>query len=192
MAYCDEIARMKSGEIKKLHQEYHDNHYGFRLEDDDELFGRLILEINQAGLSWTLMLKKLDNFRAAFNNFSVEKVARYGPEDIGRLLNDRGIVRNRRKIEAVIENARRLVEIRSEYGSFRQWLDLKGEECSDLDEWTRLFRKTFKFVGSEIVNEFLMSIDMLPGAHAEGCETGRKIASGRVAGEGRSRDRNRT
>ncbi len=106
-----------------LHRAYHDHHYGFPIEDDDELFGRLLLEINQAGLSWTLMLRKQENFRKAYSNFSIEKVAAYGEEDIQRLLSDAGIIRNRLKINAAIFNAKRILELKQEYGTFKNWLD---------------------------------------------------------------------
>src|SRR6185369_14598381 len=96
----------------------HDTEYGFPLKNDDELFERLILEINQAGLSWLLMLQKRDTFRRAFRNFSVRKVARFNAKDRARLLADPGIIRNRLKVDAAIENARRILAIAEEHGSF--------------------------------------------------------------------------
>ncbi|MBE0673032.1 MAG: DNA-3-methyladenine glycosylase I [Bacteroidales bacterium] len=155
------------GEVQELHRDYHDNHYGFPLYDDNELFGRLLLEINQAGLSWTLMLRKLKNFERAYDGFDIGKVAAYGQDDFNRLKNDPGIIRNSLKINAAIENARRLKEIQKRHGSFRKWLDEMALTHISLGEWTKLFKKTFVFTGGEIVNEFLMSIDMLPGAHSE-------------------------
>ena len=168
--YCDAVAGM---EPDSLHRIYHDTAYGFPLHDDNELFGRLILEINQAGLSWTLMLKKQENFRKAFGQFDIEKVAAYTDEDKARLLNDAGIIRNRLKIEAVIHNARKIMELKQEHGSFKAWLD--NHHPKSLGEWTKLFRKTFRFVGGEIVNEFLMSTGYLPGAHVEGCPVYEKV-----------------
>ena len=89
------------------HGPYHAGHYGFPIADDDELFERLILEINQAGLSWLTILKKQQGFRDAYHGFKIAKVARYGERDRTRLLNDAGIIRNKLKVSAAIENAKR-------------------------------------------------------------------------------------
>src|SRR5687767_5228047 len=91
-----------------FHGPYHDREYGFPLRGDGQLFERLVLEINQAGLSWLTILKKRDSFRAAYHGFSVDRVARYGARDRARLMRDAGIIRNRLKIEAAIANAQRL------------------------------------------------------------------------------------
>jgi len=168
MTYCDYIKTI-SGEQLSLHKEYHDNHYGFPIDSDDELFERLMFEINQAGLNWILILKKQHNFRIAFDNYRIETVAAYGEKEIHRLMNDAGIIRNRLKINAAVENAKTIIRIRNESGSFRNWLDLNSEHINTLENWTRLFRKTFKFTGGEIVNEFLMSTGYLPGAHSPDC-----------------------
>src|SRR5450759_1365387 len=111
MTYCEYINTI-SGEKHNLHKEYHDNHYGFPIESDEELFERLMFEINHAGLNWILILKKQHNFRKAFDNFSIEKVANYGEDDFQRLMNDPGIIRNRLKINAAIENAKIILTIR--------------------------------------------------------------------------------
>jgi DNA-3-methyladenine glycosylase I len=149
------------------HRFYHDNHYGFPIHNDDELFGRLILEINQAGLSWTTILNKAANFRTAYAGFSIEKVAQFDEQDKARLLSDAGIIRNRLKIEAAIYNANRIMEIQEEFGSFEAWLNQhSGKSKAD---WTKLFKKTFKFTGGLIVEEFLMSTGYLKGAHSEKC-----------------------
>jgi DNA-3-methyladenine glycosylase I len=174
MTYCEYLTTI-SGDQLSLHKEYHDNHYGFPIETDDELFERLMFEINQAGLNWILILKKQNNFRNAFDNFNIEKVARYSEMDIQRLLNDQGIIRNRLKINAAIENAKIILRIRQESGSFRQWLDSYAEDISTLEEWTKLFKKTFKFTGGEIVNEFLTSTGYLPGAHSPQCPVYERI-----------------
>jgi DNA-3-methyladenine glycosylase I len=158
---------------------YHDNEYGFPLNDDNLLFERLILEINQAGLSWITILKKAENFRKAYHGFDIAKVAKYGEKDIDRLLNDPGIIRNRLKINAAIVNAQRIVELQKEFGSFRNWLDQHYPLAKD--EWTKLFKKTFVFTGGEIVNEFLLSTGYLPGAHEESCSVYKKVASLRPA-----------
>jgi DNA-3-methyladenine glycosylase I len=168
MTYCEYLNTI-SGENLRLHRDYHDNHYGFPLTDDNELFERLMFEINQAGLSWILILKKQDNFRTAFDNYNLEKVAHYTGKDIERLMNDAGIIRNRLKINAAIENAKAILDIREKSGSFSKWLGSNAAGIKTLEDWTRLFRRTFRFTGTEIVNEFLMSTGYLPGAHSPDC-----------------------
>lgn len=176
MSYCNYINNnISESSDYLLHKHYHDHQYGFAIEDDDELFGRLLLEINQAGLSWTLMLRKQAGFRLAYDQFSIEKVASYDENDRERLLNDPGIVRNRLKINAAIVNAQKILMLKKEYGSFRAWLD--AHQSLNKVEWTKLFKKTFKFTGGEIVNEFLMSTGYLPGAHSEDCPVFLKIGS---------------
>jgi DNA-3-methyladenine glycosylase I len=156
------------------HGPYHDREYGFPLTGDAELFERLVLEINQAGLSWLTILKKRDAFRRAFDGFVPEVVAGYGAAERERLLGDPGIVRNRLKVEATIENARRIVALRSQYGNLAGWL--AAHHPRSKEEWVRLFRQTFRFMGGEIVGEFLMSIGYLPGAHEPDCPVYRRIA----------------
>jgi DNA-3-methyladenine glycosylase I len=158
-----------SGDQLSLHKEYHDNHYGYPIEKDDELFERLMFEINQAGLNWILILKKQHNFRKAFDNYNIEKVANYGEKEFQRLMNDPGIIRNKLKINAAVENAKIILKIRKETGSFRKWLDIQSEKNGSLEEWTKLLKKNFKFTGGEIVNEFLISTGYLPGAHSPQC-----------------------
>jgi DNA-3-methyladenine glycosylase I len=174
MTYCDYITTL-TGDQLQLHKEYHDNHYGFPIDNDDELFERLMFEINQAGLNWILILRKQHNFRQAFDNFNIQKVAGYGESDFQRLMNDQGIIRNRLKINAAIENAKVIIRIVEETGSFRNWLDMHSENAKSLEEWTKIFKKTFKFTGGEIVNEFLMSTGYLPGAHSPQCPVFKKI-----------------
>jgi DNA-3-methyladenine glycosylase I len=158
---------------------YHDTEYGFPLQEDNLLFERLILEINQAGLSWITILKKAENFRKAYSDFHIDAVAGYDEADRTRLLNDAGIIRNRLKVNAAIENARRIQNLRDEYGSFKGWLD--GHHPQTLENWVKLFKKTFVFTGGEIVNEFLMSTGYLPGAHDQSCPIYKKVASQRPA-----------
>ena len=150
-----------------FHGPYHDHEYGFPLRGDDELLERLALEINQAGLSWLTILKKKASFHAAFDGFDVDRVASYGDEEKARLMADAGIIRNRLKVDAVIENARRLQQIRDTHGSFAGWLD--AHHPREKAEWVKLFKKTFRFTGGEIVGEFLMSLGYLPGAHKPEC-----------------------
>lgn len=156
------------------HGPYHEREYGFPLDDDAQLFERLALEINQAGLSWLTMLQKREAFRRAFRGFEIERVARFGKRDEARLLADRGIVRNRLKISAVIENARRLRRLRNGYGSFAVWLD--AHHPRDKAAWVKLFKATFLFTGGEITAEFLKSTGYLPGAHRPDCPVFQRIA----------------
>lgn len=149
------------------HGPYHDTEYGFPLRDDGALFERLALEINQAGLSWLTILKKRDNFRAAFDGFDIDRVAAYGRKERSRLLRDKGIIRNRLKVDAVIENARRIAALRDEHGSFAAWLDARHPLPKPA--WVKLFKTTFRFTGGEITGEFLLSTGYLPGAHVRGC-----------------------
>lgn len=164
MSYCEYC---KSLPKNNIHRVYHDTMYGFPIEDDNELFGRLLLEINQAGLSWDIILKKEASFRKAYSNFEIEKIAFYTEEDRERLLNDAGIIRNRLKINAAIYNAQEILKIRNDSGSFKKWLD--EQQCRTKQDWVKLFKKRFKFTGGEIVNEFLMSTGYLEGAHIENC-----------------------
>lgn len=150
-----------------MHAHYHDAEYGFPATDEKILFERLVLEINQAGLSWSTTLRKRAAFRAAFADFDIDRVAAFESDDIERLMRDPGIIRNRQKIEATTENARRIQALRQSHGSFAGWLDTHHPRSAE--EWTRLFRGTFRFTGGQIVNEFLMSIGYLPGAHAPDC-----------------------
>ncbi|MBK1837748.1 DNA-3-methyladenine glycosylase I [Azospirillum sp. YIM B02556] len=149
------------------HGPYHDNEYGFPSNDDRVLFERLVLEINQAGLSWLTILKKRDAFRAAFDGFDIDRVAAYGETERARLLADAGIIRNRLKVDAVIENARRIIALRETHGSFDGWL--RAHHPLTKAEWVKLFGRTFRFTGGEIVGEFLMSLGYLPGAHQANC-----------------------
>jgi DNA-3-methyladenine glycosylase I len=164
MSYCDYC---QAPNTKDVHVEYHDHAYGFPIHSDNELFGRLILEINQAGLSWEIILNKKKYFELAFDAFDIEKIANYGEKDFNRLVNDASIIRNKLKINAVIYNAKAILQIQQEFGSFKEWLDL--EHSKTKDEWVKLFKTRFKFVGGEIVNEFLMSTGYLKGAHDESC-----------------------
>ena len=156
-----------------FHGPYHDQHYGFPIADDDELFGRLILEINQAGLSWLTILKKKDDFERAYQSFDIAKVAAYGEADRARLLSDAGIIRNRLKIDAAIHNAARILALRESHGSFAAWLSVHHPRSKA--DWVKLFKKTFRFTGGEITGEFLMSIGYLEGAHDPNCPVHARI-----------------
>jgi len=169
-SYCEAVERMEKDNV---HVHYHDKEYGFPIHDDNHLFARLILEINQAGLSWTTILNKKDNFFKAFDDFDIDKVARYGQKQKDRLMQDAGIIRNRLKIEATIDNAKKIQALQKEYGSFKNWLD--AHHPLTKEEWVKLFKKTFRFTGGEIVGEFLMSCGYLPGAHVESCPIYKKL-----------------
>jgi DNA-3-methyladenine glycosylase I len=170
MSYCD------VGD-HPWHGPYHDHEYGFPVREDDALFERLVLEINQAGLSWLTILRKREGFRDAYRGFALEKVARFGARDRARLLADARIIRNRLKVDAAIENARRILALRRSHGDFAEWID--AHHPRPPVEWQRLFRQTFVFTGGEIVGEFLKSAGWLPGAHREDCPVYARIRKAR-------------
>ncbi len=175
-SYCEAIILMDKN---NLHRIYHDNFYGFPIDDDNELFERLVLEINQAGLSWSTILNKQENFKKAYKDFNIKKVATFNEKDFERLMNDSGIIRNRLKINAAIENAKTILKIQKEFGYFKKWLDHYHPKTKD--EWVKIFKTTFKFTGGEIVNEFLMSTGYLPGAHIESCVIYKKMLKAKPA-----------
>ena len=174
--YCDYC---NSHPEDVFNKNYHDTQYGFPLQDDHLLFERLVLEINQAGLSWITILKKAENFHKAYDGFKIEKIANYIERDRARLLADAGIIRNRLKVNAAIVNAQTILELRKEYGSFKGWLDANHPLTKD--DWSKIFKKTFVFTGSEIVNEFLVSTGYLPGAHQKDCPVYKKVAAQKPA-----------
>jgi DNA-3-methyladenine glycosylase I len=167
VSYCD----IAPGD--PYHGPYHDNEYGFPVDDDNALFERLVLEINQAGLSWLTILKKREGFHRAYGGFDPAVVAGYRARDRKRLLADPGIIRNRLKVDAAIANAGRILELRESHGSFARWLDAYHPRSKA--EWVKLFKHTFRFTGGEIVGEFLTSIGYLPGAHAPTCPAFHRI-----------------
>jgi DNA-3-methyladenine glycosylase I len=157
---------------------YHDEEWGVPVHDDRVLFEFLILEGAQAGLSWNTILKKRENYRKAFDGFRPEKIARYGKRDVERLLGNNGIVRNRLKITATIENAKRFFDVRKEFGSFDGylWTFVDGEpiqnrwstmadvpaHTAESDAMSRdLLRRGFKFVGSTICYAFMQATGMV-------------------------------
>jgi DNA-3-methyladenine glycosylase I len=168
MSYC------KIAPGHEFHGPYHDTEYGFPSRDERVLHERLALEIMQAGLSWLIVLKKRRAMNAAFHGFDVDRVASYGARDVKRLLADAGIIRNRLKIESIIDNAGRIQALRQSHGGFAGWLD--AHHPRPLDDWVKLFRQTFRFTGEEVVNEFLMSLGYLQGAHRPHCPVQKRIA----------------
>jgi DNA-3-methyladenine glycosylase I len=159
------------------HGPYHDREYGFPLKGDSELFERLVLEINQAGLSWLTILKKREAFHRAYDGFDPEIVSRYRAREVRRLLADTGIIRNRLKVEAAIANARTILTLRESHGSLHDWL--AAHHPLPKPEWVKLFKQTFRFTGGEIVGEFLLSTGWIPGAHAESCPVYAKVVKKR-------------
>ena len=162
--YCLFVLNKASDNVHKL---YHDSAYGFPIQHDNEIFGRLILEINQAGLSWETILKKESHFKDAYYNYDINRIANFNAKDVEILLSNKGIIRNKLKINATIHNAQVVQKLQQEFGSFKNWLDSKNYK--DLKNWVQLFKKTFKFTGGEITKEFLVSLGYLEGAHSIDC-----------------------
>jgi DNA-3-methyladenine glycosylase I len=157
------------------HGPYHDTEYGFPVDDESALFERLVLEINQAGLSWLTILKKRDGFRTAYDGFDVDAVANYGEIERARLLDDARIIRNRLKVDAAISNAAVVAGLRDSYGGFHEWL--AAHHPLDKTGWVKLFKQTFRFTGGEITGEFLMSTGWIEGAHHPACPIAKEIAA---------------
>lgn len=169
-SYCEFVEHLEESNVHRI---YHDNQYGFPIDSDNELFGRLVLVINQAGLSWTTILNKQENFKKAYSTFNIQKVAKYNEKEIEQLLSDSGIIRNKLKVNAAIYNAQQIIIIQKEFGSFKSWLD--KNHPMKLEDWVKLFKKTFKFTGGEITKEFLISTGYLKGAHNKNCHIFNKI-----------------
>ncbi|MEO6517460.1 MAG: DNA-3-methyladenine glycosylase I [Pseudoxanthomonas sp.] len=157
-----------------VHGSYHDREYGFPQTRESDLFERLVLEINQAGLSWETILKKREGFRSAYSGFDVDSVAAYGGKDRERLLADPGIIRNRLKVDAAIHNAQVICNLRQSHGGLLAWLEAHHPLAKA--DWVKLFKRTFRFTGGEITGEFLMSLGYLPGAHREDCPAFKRAA----------------
>ena len=169
-SYCAAVA---AGKFNVKHKDYHDNYYGFAETEDNALFGRLLMEINQAGLSWDTVLNKADSIKAAYANYDIAQVANFTPADIEKLLQNPGIIRMRKKIEAAIYNAQQIQLLQKEYGSFYQWIDAQHPQKEE--DWIKSFKKKFKFTGKEITKEFLMGIGYLKGAHVPECPLYEKV-----------------
>jgi len=159
---------------------YHDNEWGKVSHDEDYLFEMLILEMFQAGLSWETILNKRENFRKSFDNFDYQKISLYKEEKINELMNNKGIIRNRRKIESSINNAVVFINIQNEYGSFdnyiwsftnRNTIKSDGKEVSsELSDLISkdLSKKGMKFVGTKIIYSYLQAIGIIYD-HEETC-----------------------
>ena len=157
---------------------YHDKEWGTPLHDDKALFEMLVLEGAQAGLSWSTVLKRRDSYRRAFSNFDPERVASYGARDAGRLLKDKGIIRNKNKISSTINNAKRFLEVQKEFGSFDKyaWSFVNNQPIvnrrKNLEEIPAktplsdqlskdLKRRGFSFVGSTICYAYMQAVGMV-------------------------------
>ena len=177
---------------------YHDKEWGVPVHDDRLFFEFLLLEGAQAGLSWSTILKKRDNYRAAFDNFDPKKIAEYGEDKIQRLLQNSGIVRNRIKVLSAVINARAMLAVEEEFGSFDAfiWLFVGGETIQnswessvDVPGKTReaeamskdLKRRGFKFVGPKICYAFMQATGMV-NDHTTDCFRYRELGGSRIAG----------
>ena len=167
-----------------LYVRYHDDEWGHEVVDDTRLFEKLCLEGFQSGLSWLTILRKRDNFRAAFDGFDPSVVAAYGPADVDRLLADAGIVRHRGKIESTINNARRMLELETEHGSLYRWVqqfrpeptrltvdsDLRATCPESVAMSKALKRKGWSFVGPTTMYAFMQAMGLVDD-HIDGCQT---------------------
>jgi DNA-3-methyladenine glycosylase I len=177
--------RCKWAETHPLMGEYHDREWGVPVHDDGKLFEMLILEGAQAGLSWLTVLKKRENFRRAFDGFDARTIARYGEKKIASLLADAGIIRNRRKIEAAVTNARGFLSVREEFESFDAYLwrfvggrpirnrwrtlgELPAKTAESEAMSKDLVKRGFKFVGPTICYAFMQAVGMV-NDHTTGC-----------------------
>jgi DNA-3-methyladenine glycosylase I len=181
--------------VEPLDAAYHDQEWGMPCHDDRHLFEMLILEGFQAGLSWSTILKKRENFRRSFEGFEPERLARYGPDEFARLLSDPGIVRNRLKVEAAARNARAFLDLRSAHGTFDAfawsfsdgsgvrpppvaWSDVPATSPQS-DAMSKALKKAgFTFVGSTICYAFMQSVGIV-NDHLAGCPAGEAIRSAR-------------
>ena len=174
-----------------LYRAYHDTEWGVPLHDDHALFEFLLLEGAQAGLSWITILRKREAYRRAFDGFDAERIARYGTGKINKLLQDAGIVRNRLKIEAAVNNARRFLEVQAEFGSFdafiwqfvdgrprqnrwRKHADIPATTAESEAMSKELKRRGFKFVGSTICYAHMQATGMV-NDHVVGCYRHREL-----------------
>ncbi|MEK7264043.1 MAG: DNA-3-methyladenine glycosylase I [Bacteroidota bacterium] len=152
-------------------ERYHDEVWGFPAKNDNELFERMTQQIFQAGLSWKTIWYREKAFKKAFDKFSIKKVAAYTEKDKQRLLSDATIIRNKAKIEATLENAKRILALQKEFGSFQKFLD---GIPNDLLQCQKEMKGRFKFMGPEITRMFVMNIGKIEDTHEEGCWRAKK------------------
>ena len=187
----DGVARCRWGDSTPEYRTYHDDEWGFPVADDVRLFEKLCLEGFQSGLSWLTILRKREAFRAAFAGFDVERVARFGPRDVERLLGDAGIVRHRGKIESTINNARRALELVDAEGSLAAFVwafepdraagpsvEAQTDESRALAK--ELKRRGWTFVGPTTVYAFMQAMGLV-NDHSEGCDARARAVAARDA-----------
>ena len=177
-----------------LYVAYHDDEWGAPSHDDRHLFELLVLEGAQAGLSWSTILRKREGYRRAFDGFDAERVARYGPADVERLLGDAGIVRNRLKVESAIANARATLAVREELGSLDAYLwsfvdgspvqnrwrslsEIPAETAESKTMSKELKRRGFRFVGPTVCYAFMQAVGLV-NDHVVDCFRYDQVASG--------------
>ncbi len=195
----DTCPRCRWCEASAAYRHYHDHEWGFPVTDDRRLFEKLCLEGFQAGLSWLTILNKRESFRAAFDNFEAERVARYTARDVERLLGDAGIVRHRGKIESTINNARRVLELRAEFGSLAAWawgyepppaarpkrmtlaaLKAMTTSPASVAMSKDLKKRGWSFVGPTTVYAFMQAMGLV-NDHLEGCHVRERALAARAA-----------
>jgi DNA-3-methyladenine glycosylase I len=165
----DGVTRCRWADSPEIYRGYHDTEWGFPVRDDQRLFEKLCLEGFQAGLSWLTILRKRENFRAAFAGFDFERVAGFGERDVERLLADPGIVRHRGKIEATINNARCAAELVEESGSLAAYVWQFEGERDGVQLSKDLKRRGWRFVGPTTIYAFMQAMGLV-NDHVEGCD----------------------
>jgi DNA-3-methyladenine glycosylase I len=180
----------------EIYLEYHDKEWGTPVQDDRKIFEFLILEAFQAGLSWRIVLNKRENFRKAFAGFDFNKVARFTKRDQARLVKDAGIVRNRAKIAAAVENAKRFIEVRREFGTFSRymWSWVGGQPLvhrlrtmkdfpvtiKEAEDWSKdLKQRGFRFLGPTVIYSHMQALGMV-NDHVQTCFRRREILRIRI------------
>jgi DNA-3-methyladenine glycosylase I len=149
---------------------YHDLEWGLPIRTDAGHLERMALEVFQCGLSWKIVLVKRPAFRELFKGFDPERVARFGRRDVERLCGDPSIIRNRRKIEAIVSNAKVFLKLADGHGSYRRWFDaLASDTPRARAALYPLFSTTFKFMGPETTKCYLMGVGKIDPAHERGC-----------------------
>jgi DNA-3-methyladenine glycosylase I len=179
----DGVIRCSWGDSPEIYRGYHDNEWGFPVDDDHRLFEKLCLEGFQSGLSWLTILRKRENFRQAFAGFDFDRVASFGKRDIERLLGDAGIIRHRGKIEATINNAQRAVEMAESEGSLAAYVwrfepDAQAHESGALSK--DLKRRGWRFVGPTTVYAFMQAMGLV-NDHVEGCASRQPVTEARAS-----------
>ena len=167
--YCKSVKEEVSRNTKyaPLHQVHHDTIHGFFPANDRECFKRLIMEINEAGLNWGLILSKEKTMIKAYSKFDYKIVAHYTEKKIKELLNNPGIIRSEKKIRAAVHNAQSFNVLVKQNGTFRKWII--ANHTLSLNQWVQLFKQHFTFVGPSVVSEYLISLGVLKGAHHSKC-----------------------